>query len=248
MLEMGHEGTFPAIPALVEPYLRRSAASRPGRTSRFGRRAERRSPQSALCGAASAAAPAFPAGSAQCGRSGAPPADRGRGTADRRGRGGARLPGPVRQRAGRREPLARRRGGLRERPGHRGGAEGPDPTAVLQPHAEEARRGSGVDFIAVMSTDGIRYTDTDPSLIGRRAPGTSSARRPEKPSRRSSRETRTTRSGPWSLSGTPRAPSSAWWPPGSRSRTSASAVDRQLPLLFGAPAPRSPWPPAAPRW
>ncbi|WP_406263580.1 SpoIIE family protein phosphatase [Streptomyces sp. NBC_00191] len=40
---------------------------------------------------------------------------------------------------------------------------------VLQSHAEEARRGSGVDFIAVMSRDGMRYADTDRSLIGRRA-------------------------------------------------------------------------------
>ncbi|MER6448655.1 SpoIIE family protein phosphatase [Streptomyces venezuelae] len=46
-----------------------------------------------------------------------------------------------------------------------------DPTAVLQPLAEEARRGSGVDFIAVMNTDGIRYTDSRPELIGRRATG-----------------------------------------------------------------------------
>ncbi|NUK39440.1 SpoIIE family protein phosphatase [Streptomyces lunaelactis] len=45
----------------------------------------------------------------------------------------------------------------------------PDPTAALQPHAEEARRGSGVDFIAVMSTGGIRLADTDPRLIGLRA-------------------------------------------------------------------------------
>ncbi|MGW0392201.1 SpoIIE family protein phosphatase [Streptomyces sp. NPDC003042] len=47
----------------------------------------------------------------------------------------------------------------------------PDPTAVLQPLAEGARRASGVDFIAVMTTDGIRYTDSRPELIGRRAAG-----------------------------------------------------------------------------
>ncbi|MFJ7589825.1 SpoIIE family protein phosphatase [Streptomyces sp. NPDC097617] len=46
-----------------------------------------------------------------------------------------------------------------------------DPTAVLQPLAEAARRDSGVDFIAVMTTDGIRYTDSQPELIGRRATG-----------------------------------------------------------------------------
>ncbi|MEU9159724.1 SpoIIE family protein phosphatase [Streptomyces sp. NPDC048424] len=46
-----------------------------------------------------------------------------------------------------------------------------NPTATLQPLAEAARRASGVDFVAVMSTDGIRYTDSRPELIGRRATG-----------------------------------------------------------------------------
>lgn len=46
-----------------------------------------------------------------------------------------------------------------------------NPTATLQPLAEAARRASGVDFIAVMNTDGIRYTDPLPELIGRRATG-----------------------------------------------------------------------------
>ncbi|MEV7282259.1 SpoIIE family protein phosphatase [Streptomyces sp. NPDC093111] len=47
----------------------------------------------------------------------------------------------------------------------------PDPTAVLQPRAEAARRGSGVDFVAVLAPDGARYTDSDPSLIGQQAQG-----------------------------------------------------------------------------
>ncbi|MFB6826021.1 SpoIIE family protein phosphatase [Streptomyces virginiae] len=46
-----------------------------------------------------------------------------------------------------------------------------NPTAVLQPLAEAARQGSGVDFIAVMNTQGVRYTDSRPELIGRRATG-----------------------------------------------------------------------------
>ncbi|MCX5374947.1 SpoIIE family protein phosphatase [Streptomyces sp. NBC_00091] len=46
-----------------------------------------------------------------------------------------------------------------------------NPTAELQPLAEGARRASGVDFVAVMTTDGIRYTDSRPELIGRRATG-----------------------------------------------------------------------------
>ncbi|WP_328322122.1 SpoIIE family protein phosphatase [Streptomyces sp. NBC_00388] len=46
-----------------------------------------------------------------------------------------------------------------------------DPTAVLEPLAEGARKGAKVDFVAVMNTRGIRYTDSLPSLIGKRATG-----------------------------------------------------------------------------
>ncbi|MFF8386432.1 SpoIIE family protein phosphatase [Streptomyces kanasensis] len=44
----------------------------------------------------------------------------------------------------------------------------PDP-ATLQRHAEAAREGSGVDFVAVMAPDGTRLADSDPSLVGTRA-------------------------------------------------------------------------------
>jgi sensor histidine kinase regulating citrate/malate metabolism len=44
----------------------------------------------------------------------------------------------------------------------------PDPSAVLQPFAEEVRRETGTDFVVVMSVDGIRYTHPDPQEIGRR--------------------------------------------------------------------------------
>ncbi len=44
---------------------------------------------------------------------------------------------------------------------------GPDPTAVLQPRAEAAREATGVDFIVVMNTDGIRYTHPKPDRIGK---------------------------------------------------------------------------------
>ncbi|OKK22511.1 histidine kinase [Streptomyces sp. CB00455] len=46
-----------------------------------------------------------------------------------------------------------------------------DPSAELQPLADSARRAAGVDFIAVMSPEGIRYTDSRPELIGKRATG-----------------------------------------------------------------------------
>ncbi|MFF5854513.1 SpoIIE family protein phosphatase [Streptomyces sp. NPDC012751] len=47
----------------------------------------------------------------------------------------------------------------------------PDPSAVLQPGAEQARKGSGVDFITVLDRHGTRLTDSDPSLIGTKSPG-----------------------------------------------------------------------------
>ncbi|MGV4983245.1 SpoIIE family protein phosphatase [Streptomyces sp. NRAIS4] len=47
-----------------------------------------------------------------------------------------------------------------------------DPTAVLQPRAEEARKRAGVDFVIVMSTKGIRYTYPYPQEIGKKFVGT----------------------------------------------------------------------------
>ncbi|MFD4263680.1 SpoIIE family protein phosphatase [Streptomyces sp. NPDC058534] len=43
-----------------------------------------------------------------------------------------------------------------------------DPTALLQPRAEETRKVTGVDFVVVANTDGIRYTHPLPELIGTR--------------------------------------------------------------------------------
>ncbi|MFE1011909.1 SpoIIE family protein phosphatase [Streptomyces sp. NPDC058794] len=57
-------------------------------------------------------------------------------------------------------------------PGIREALRGPDPTAVLQPRAEAARRATGVDFIVVMNTDGIRYTHPKPDRIGKEFVGT----------------------------------------------------------------------------
>jgi GAF domain-containing protein/anti-sigma regulatory factor (Ser/Thr protein kinase) len=48
----------------------------------------------------------------------------------------------------------------------------PDPTAVLQPRAEAARKAAEVDFIVVMNTDGIRYTHPKPDRIGKKFVGT----------------------------------------------------------------------------
>ncbi|WP_435648831.1 SpoIIE family protein phosphatase [Kitasatospora purpeofusca] len=47
----------------------------------------------------------------------------------------------------------------------------PDPSAVLQPSAQAARINAGVDFIVVLSTDGIRYTHPNPDRIGHKFVG-----------------------------------------------------------------------------
>ncbi|MEU1308274.1 SpoIIE family protein phosphatase [Streptomyces cinnamoneus] len=49
---------------------------------------------------------------------------------------------------------------------------GPDPSAMLQPLAESARRAAGVDFIVVMNRDGTRYTSPRPDWIGKKFVGT----------------------------------------------------------------------------
>ncbi|CAM5287867.1 histidine kinase [Streptomyces avidinii] len=48
----------------------------------------------------------------------------------------------------------------------------PDPSAILQPLAEATRKATGVDFIVVMDTEGIRYTHPLPDRIGKRFVGT----------------------------------------------------------------------------
>ncbi|GAA3109486.1 SpoIIE family protein phosphatase [Streptomyces echinatus] len=57
-------------------------------------------------------------------------------------------------------------------PGTAEALRSPDPTAVLQPRAEEARKRAGVDFVIVMNTDGIRYTYPYPREIGKKFVGT----------------------------------------------------------------------------
>nr|WP_260867517.1 SpoIIE family protein phosphatase/ATP-binding protein [Streptomyces sp. SAJ15] len=53
-------------------------------------------------------------------------------------------------------------------PGMVAALRSPDPSAVLQPRAEQVQKESGVDFVVVMSTEGIRYTHPNPDLIGKR--------------------------------------------------------------------------------
>jgi two-component system, CitB family, sensor kinase len=57
----------------------------------------------------------------------------------------------------------------------RDGVAASDPSAVLQPFAEQVRRDTGTDFVVVMTTDGIRFTHPNPAEIGRRFLGTIAA-------------------------------------------------------------------------
>ncbi|MFF6868518.1 SpoIIE family protein phosphatase [Streptomyces sp. NPDC012450] len=60
---------------------------------------------------------------------------------------------------------------LANAPGIDAALASPDPTARLQDEAEAIRRATRLDFIAILGPDGMRYTDSQPDLIGRRAVG-----------------------------------------------------------------------------
>ncbi|MFI1016253.1 SpoIIE family protein phosphatase [Streptomyces sp. NPDC020965] len=53
-------------------------------------------------------------------------------------------------------------------PGMEAALKSPDPTAILQPSARNARERSHVDFITVVSPDGTRYTHPLPNRIGKK--------------------------------------------------------------------------------
>ncbi|MFJ7147335.1 SpoIIE family protein phosphatase [Streptomyces sp. NPDC100445] len=57
-------------------------------------------------------------------------------------------------------------------PGTAAALRSPDPTALLQPRAEATRKATGVDFVVVMDTDGIRYTHPETDRIGKKFVGT----------------------------------------------------------------------------
>ncbi|MGW1373726.1 SpoIIE family protein phosphatase [Streptomyces sp. NPDC002446] len=56
-------------------------------------------------------------------------------------------------------------------PGTLAAMKSADPTALLQPHAEAARKSAGVDYIVAFRPDGIRWTHPDPQLIGKHVVG-----------------------------------------------------------------------------
>lgn len=57
--------------------------------------------------------------------------------------------------------------GFANSPGVAPALESSDPTALLQPGAEAARKGSDVDFVVVVGRDGLRYTHPLPDRIGK---------------------------------------------------------------------------------
>ncbi|PRH77186.1 histidine kinase, partial [Streptomyces solincola] len=65
--------------------------------------------------------------------------------------------------------------GFADAPGTAAALSSADPAAVLQPAVDKAILGTGVDFVAVLSPDGVRYADNDRSLIGQPAEGLSDA-------------------------------------------------------------------------
>ncbi|WP_329499454.1 sensor histidine kinase [Kitasatospora herbaricolor] len=52
-------------------------------------------------------------------------------------------------------------------PSVREAATGPDPSAVLQPYAQQVVAHTGVSFVTVMDTHGVRWTHPDPAQIGK---------------------------------------------------------------------------------
>ncbi|MFH8338303.1 ATP-binding protein [Streptomyces sp. AM6-12] len=62
-------------------------------------------------------------------------------------------------------------------PAVRDAIRSPDPTARLEPYALEVTRHTNVDFVTIMSPDGIRWTHPDPRQIGRRFLGTTAPAR-----------------------------------------------------------------------
>ncbi|RZQ62950.1 sensor histidine kinase [Amycolatopsis suaedae] len=56
--------------------------------------------------------------------------------------------------------------GVADNPGVVAALGTPDPSRDLQPYAERLRTDTGVDFITIMTVDGVRFTHPNPSLIG----------------------------------------------------------------------------------
>ncbi|MEU6463646.1 sensor histidine kinase [Streptomyces sp. NPDC046976] len=66
---------------------------------------------------------------------------------------------------------------IADSPAVRAAIRTPDPTAPLQPYALKVTRDANVDFVTIMSPDGIRWTHPDPRQIGKRFLGTTAPAR-----------------------------------------------------------------------
>ena len=124
---------------------------------------------------------------------------------------------------------------------------GPDPTARLQPLAEQVRRDTGTDFVVVMTVDGVRFTHPDTSQIGKHYLGTiAPAANGE-----SITETYTGTLGPSVRAvvpvrdGTRRGGAGGGRPHG---RAVSRALTPQLVIVLGRSRWRSRWPPAGRSW
>jgi serine phosphatase RsbU (regulator of sigma subunit)/PAS domain-containing protein/anti-sigma regulatory factor (Ser/Thr protein kinase) len=60
-------------------------------------------------------------------------------------------------------------------PGVADALKSPNPTKILQPKAEQARKDAGVDFVVVTDMHGIRFTHPHPDRIGKKFVGTIAA-------------------------------------------------------------------------
>ncbi|MER6924141.1 histidine kinase, partial [Streptomyces spiralis] len=56
-------------------------------------------------------------------------------------------------------------------PGTLAAMKSADPSKLLQPRAEEARKRSGVNYIIAFSPSGVRWTHPDPHLVGKHVVG-----------------------------------------------------------------------------
>ncbi|MGW0998910.1 SpoIIE family protein phosphatase [Streptomyces sp. NPDC002523] len=112
-----------------------------------------------------------------------------------------------------------------------------DPTAVLQPIAENVRKKSGVDAVVVYNAKGIRYTHPDPRLIGKHIIGPAGFVRAELAGR-SLTASFTATQGPSVLSVTPVTDTDGSFLGGVSVAITVqkvnAVVERQLPALLGS--------------
>lgn len=137
--------------------------------------------------------------------------------------------------------------GFANAPGVATAMTSPGASEVLQPQARAAMQGADVDFVTVVDRQGIRLTSAIPSLIGRRS---NQDMAPLLAGRTvQSRTTGTLSSQFRAFVPVENDDGKVVGAVGAAVRMSSvsDSVNRQLPLLLGAPPPPSPSSPGAPR-